>query len=183
MDKARKELEELFQSAVESEDVMGECEVALRCRDCLLTALPGQQMCTLFDLSPEDLFYKWEAFSYSGSVKDRIISTLTIDGAKELHASLRQQRASQAVVSTPVMPKVKTFPRSVLRGFGGTPKVAPSPFRTLQPVQTRIVRVPETPTIVNHRPKAHYFPPANIAEYKCMRAIRRFSLPFYNFTK
>jgi hypothetical protein len=140
-------------------------------------------MCTLFDLSPEDLFYKWEAFSYSGSVKDRMISTLTIDGAKELHAYLRQQRAAQAAVSTPAMPKVKTLPKSVLRGFGGTPKMSPSPFRTPQPMKTRIARVPDTPTIVAHRPKAQYIPPTNLSEYKCTQAAPRIFRSFlYNIS-
>lgn len=136
----------------------------------VLISVLGVQMCTLLDLKPDDIYFKWEAFSYSASTKDRVISNLDLEGARELHNFLRrQQQASQATtsVSTPNSARVKTLPKSLPRNFPGfsSSKLSSSPLATPRQ-SSRPAPAGESSQIV-HRPKAKYTPPASLADYKC----------------
>lgn len=126
-------------------------------------------MCTLFNLKPDDLFFKWEAYSWSSSTKDRVISGLDRDGARDLHTYLRQQQASQATaaVSTPASVKVRALPRSVARNFLGasSSRLPSSPLAApRQTTQSAAVTAAPTPS---HHPKAKYTPSDSLADYQC----------------
>lgn len=126
-------------------------------------------MCTLFNLKPDDLFFKWEAYSWSSSTKDRVISGLDRDGARDLHTHLRQQQASQATaaVSTPTSVKVRALPRSVARNFLGasSSRLPSSPLAApRKTMQSTAAAASPTPS---HHPKAKYTLSDSLADYDC----------------
>jgi DNA polymerase alpha subunit B len=108
--------------------------------------LPGLSLCMKFNLSAEDLFYKWEAFSFNSSVKDRVLSSLTLAGTKDLHQSLLQDRAKATPVSKP---PARIAAASARRPPFETPrqpqKNAPPPTRTTVPVSYQTVQVNDQP--------------------------------------
>lgn len=161
----RKALEDRFESSVmNQEGVMDECGERFLSisHPSLKSRRAGLDICKTFSISADDLFFKWEAFSYSASTKDRVISSLTLEGVKDLRKRLVQDK-SRDILSPPVSTrKVKTLPRSTIKNAGSS-KGFSSPLATPRRAPTF-----ETPTpTTTYRPKTQYVPPQNLATYDC----------------
>ncbi|KAG8711402.1 DNA-directed DNA polymerase alpha subunit pol12 [Ceratobasidium sp. 394] len=83
-------------------------------------------MCQMFNMSPEDLRYKWEAMIYNSSVKEQPISFFTANSARDLRQQLQRDvaKASQVKAQT----SRQTVAKRAVRG-GGT-FASPSAART-----------------------------------------------------
>lgn len=108
----------------------------------LIEAFPGIEeevliqcvsMCQMFNLSPEDLRYKWEAFMYNSAVKDQPISFFTASTARDLQKQLQRDLAK--VNQTKAQTAKKTVTKTVTRSnvMGANPFAVPSGGR----MQTR----------------------------------------------
>ncbi|CAE6527247.1 unnamed protein product [Rhizoctonia solani] len=128
-------------------------------------------MCRTFNISPEDLRFKWEALSFNSSLKDTPIKFFTIDSAASLEQMLRREMTNlgqqKAAVSKPGAGK-KTV-RSLATG-GAAAYSSPIPTRRKQ---GGIKVEPTTPSL-NGRAKASaqagapakYSPPQNADLYE-----------------
>jgi DNA polymerase alpha subunit B len=85
-EQARKELGERFNSAVtDHPEVMAECLSMMR----------------IYNISPTDLFFKYEAFLMSRPSGLRAkLSTLTVESAKELRREIQREHQAKAVASS-----------------------------------------------------------------------------------
>ncbi|KAF8318988.1 DNA polymerase alpha, subunit B [Clavulina sp. PMI_390] len=156
-EETRKELRGHFGAILDDDEIMEQCV----------------QMCTVFSLSPEDLYYKWQAFSFTASEKDRIITDLDLKGAQQLHDSLRQEARKAKSTMTPATSRIKTVPRSGSRSLLGASMASMLPGSPLANLRRATQPTPSPsssslaaePIVVDHRPKATYVPPSNISEY------------------
>ena len=85
-DQARQELTDHFHSAVtDHPEVMAEC----------------LSICQIYNISPTDLFFKYEAFLLSRPSGLRAkLSTMTIESAKELRREIQREHQARAVASS-----------------------------------------------------------------------------------
>ncbi|KAF8333523.1 DNA polymerase alpha/epsilon subunit B-domain-containing protein [Cantharellus anzutake] len=154
-DTIRKDLAKHFGAAVNQDDLMEKCV----------------SICTELGLTGEDLYYKWEAFSYSARTQNSMISFLTAEGAESLAQKLRQEHAMASLKtpakSTQTSSRARGLPPSALRGLtSSTSKLASSPFPT--PKNAAVLKQPaESPgsTVVHHKPEAQFTPPYNSTDY------------------
>lgn len=121
-------------------------------------------ICTHYAVSPEDLFYKWEAFAFNHKLPKS--EPLTVDHARELRkivAASVNTAASAEATSTPLKPsaalnRAKVAPDfNAMLGIKGTPsKSGPSAFQT--PVRQAASGSPfaqgATPTASAYKPVA-----------------------------
>ncbi|CUA68780.1 DNA polymerase alpha subunit B [Schizosaccharomyces pombe 972h-] [Rhizoctonia solani] len=125
-------------------------------------------MCRTFNITPEDLRFKWEALSFNSSLKDTPITFFTTDSASSLQQMLQREMANlgqqKASVSKPGTGK-KAFRAPVA---GATVSYStPIPARRKQGG----VKVEPTTPSLNGRAKApagppvNYVPPQNIDSY------------------
>ncbi|GAC71906.1 DNA polymerase alpha-primase complex, polymerase-associated subunit B [Moesziomyces antarcticus T-34] len=118
-------------------------------------------ICTHYAVSPEDLFYKWEAFAFNHKLPKS--EPLTVDHARELRkiVAASVNTASTDATSTPLKPsaalnRAKVAPDlNAMLGIKGTPsKGGPSAFQT--PVRAATSGSPfaqaATPTASAYRP-------------------------------
>ncbi|CAE6464407.1 unnamed protein product [Rhizoctonia solani] len=116
-------------------------------------------MCRTFNVTPEDLRFKWEAFSFNSSLKDTPMTFFTADSASGLQQLLQRDVANRsqqkAAISKPAPAKKLRQPLT-----GGT-----TGYSTPIAVRRNAGRVkvePTTPSL-NARAKAPAGPPANYA--------------------
>ncbi|KAG9083062.1 DNA-directed DNA polymerase alpha subunit pol12 [Ceratobasidium sp. 370] len=122
-------------------------------------------MCQMFNITPEDLRYKWEAMIYSSSVKEQPISFFTANCARDLRQQLQRDvaKASQAKAQT----SRQTVAKRAVRGGGSF--TSPSATRA----RVGVVKVePSTPSLSSNpkvgggRPVNFSLPP-DFELYKC----------------
>ena len=91
----RQELINLFGDALAKEDqLVDECGSSSMLADRSLTHFEGINMCQMFNVSPNDLFYKWEAYNYSNA---RVaLSEFNLDSALALKAQMQRSVAVHA---------------------------------------------------------------------------------------
>ncbi|KAJ1303322.1 hypothetical protein OPQ81_011518 [Rhizoctonia solani] len=124
-------------------------------------------MCRTFNLSPEDLRFKWEALSFNSSLKDTPMKFFTADSANGLQQMLQREVANKAqqkaAVSKPhIVKKLRTAVPGSVPGYS-----TPIPARRKQGA----VKVePTTPSLHARSktpagPPASYVPPLNADLY------------------
>ncbi|KAH7336988.1 DNA polymerase alpha/epsilon subunit B-domain-containing protein [Rhizoctonia solani] len=124
-------------------------------------------MCRTFNVTPEDLKYKWEALSFNSSIKDTPITFFTADSASSLQQMLQRDVANlgqrKPTVSKPSV--VRKPARSAARGTVG--HLASIPARKnqggvkVEPVAPSLHGRAKAPV----GPPASYVPPQNADLY------------------
>lgn len=128
------------------------------------------QICTLLNVTPEDLFFKWEAFSFSSSSKDRVISSLTLEGARDLRAHIHQQQAAEATTSksTAQGAKIRGLPRSLTRKLPNIPSSKlPLESQAIPRGTNQLRPAASEPASTPYHPKAKYTPSPTLTGYNC----------------
>ncbi|CAE6482270.1 unnamed protein product [Rhizoctonia solani] len=124
-------------------------------------------MCRTYNITPENLRYKWEAFSFNSSIKDTPITFFTADSASSLQQMLQREVANvgqqKAAVSKPgVAKKLRQPATGSVAGYS-------------TPMQSRrrqggVKIEPNTPSLHARArapagPPANYRPPQNADSY------------------
>jgi hypothetical protein len=125
----------------------------------------------MFNKTPEDLKYKWEALIYSSSVKDQPIAFFTADSAKDLHQQL-QREVTRVPVKTPATKQTAAKRAFRNNALGGS---SPAGFATPSATKRRAggVKVePSTPSLRSHPKVSTGLPvnfslPQDLDSYKC----------------
>jgi DNA polymerase alpha subunit B len=92
--KLRQDVEERFGSAVASDEkLLSECTFLPYLHDLReLTRFSGVNICQMFNMSPETLYYKWEAHSFNNT---RSIHVLTTETIVSLKASIQRELTAE----------------------------------------------------------------------------------------
>ncbi|CCO29121.1 DNA polymerase alpha subunit B [Rhizoctonia solani AG-1 IB] len=124
-------------------------------------------MCRTYNITPENLKYKWEAFSFNSSLKDTTLTFFTADSASGLQQMLQREVANmshqKAAVSKPSVGKKLRQPAV------GNMMAYSTPAQSRR--QQGGVKVePTTPSLHPRArppagPPANYIPPQNIDSY------------------
>ncbi|KAG8737123.1 DNA-directed DNA polymerase alpha subunit pol12 [Ceratobasidium sp. 428] len=122
-------------------------------------------MCRTFNITPEDLRYKWEALIYSSTAKDQPISFFTANSARDLQQQLRRDIAKTS--QTKAQTTKQTVAKRPAKVAGAFPSSSTARTRTGGGVKVE----PSTPSLSNH-PKVssgrpvNFSPPQNADSYK-----------------
>ncbi|CAE6448433.1 hypothetical protein ACGC1H_005537 [Rhizoctonia solani] len=125
-------------------------------------------MCRTFNITPEDLRFKWEALSFNSSIKDTPITFFTTDSATSLQQMLQREMANlgqqKAAVSKPGTRKKAVRPLVA----GGTAGYS-TPISARRK-QGGVKVEPTTPSLNSRtkapaKPPAIYIPPQNADSY------------------
>jgi hypothetical protein len=130
-------------------------------------------MCKMFNKTPEDLKYKWEALIYNSSVKDQPIAFFTANSAKDLHQQLQREVTKPSQVKTPAAKQTaakRAFRNNALSGSSPIGFATPSATKR----RTGGVKVePTTPSLLRSHPKVstglpvNFSLPLDLDSYKC----------------
>lgn len=138
-------------------------------------------MCTLYEQSPEDLYFKWEAYTVSERLRNPDMpNDLDMKRVQDFKAYLTREAQSKAAkgakTSTPNTVKTRS---NLFAKFGSSSaaklmnnQLASTPTKTPGSQWPHSTSVPSPSTStplkpLTYTPKAQYSPPSNLSEYDC----------------
>jgi DNA polymerase alpha subunit B len=97
MESIRKEIRAFFKSSVASDEKLIEESTCLDWVEFPIErSLPVISICQIYNLSPENLFYKWEAINFNASATHSAIPSFSMDSVTALKAQLQRELAKES---------------------------------------------------------------------------------------
>lgn len=126
-------------------------------------------MCNMFNMTPEDLKFKWEALIFNNATKDGPITFFTMDSARNLQQQIQRETARKSQQKPPV-PKAKAAKRPHRNpALGGSAGIPLRPGR-IRPDGVKLE--PSTPSLRGHPHVStglpvNFSPPQNLEAFNC----------------